>query len=220
MWDGTVGETEGINFDLEELYGFRGGSGYYTNRFQLDYRTSLGNGDVIYYDDLAWYTDCSLDYNTALEIEDFSDDSATVGYWSNNPENWATVGVNDDGKLAVKATETVAWGSRATAVLQNMGVWGKNAVALAYDVDVSEITHELTMYTRFYQTKSDGTESYAPWGNDIYLYGKDGTLKTVTVGTTSDNYAAGVGLPLGFNGTVIIPVESSLTKYVVFSEVL
>lgn len=208
MWSGTVGEN-GIGADISRVLGGSStGSSYVQNQFVF-IPQNIASGDIIYYDDFEWHLENPLvKYNTALEIEDFSDDSATIGYWSNNPENWANIGVNESGKLAVTATETVTWGSRATAVLQNMGAWGKNAVALAYDIDVSEIDHELTMYTRLYETNSNGTDAYAPWGNDVYLYGKDGTLQTVTVGTTSDNYAAGIGLPKGFNGTVIIPVES------------
>ncbi len=223
MWSGEVYDSaagtgdEGIAFDIAKLPN-RSGNGYYTSRLMMDFRTVLNANDYVYYDDFEWLIDNPLSgvYTTALMAEDFSDaESATVGGWSNNPENWATIAVNKDGKLEVSAlpadeddsTANVTWGSRQTVTVGNLKSWAQNATAFAYDLDLSEIEGRgLTLYHRFYETGSNGSVAFAPWGNTVYLYGEDGKLTTVTADKTEWN--AGVSIPQGFKGTVIIPVES------------
>ncbi len=213
MWSGTVG-TNGIGKDISLILGGAVATGTsYNQSHILVIPQNIANGDVIYYDDFEWHLANPLvKYNTALEIENFEDtelDSAT-GYWANKMTT--TPSITENGRFAVKSDTVEENGAYHTFQVKNVNAWPKNAKAFAFDVDFSEITeHNIRTALRFYNPDySNTTEKvFMPANGEIYAYGADGALSTLEIGEKADaNYCLDVGLPIGFKGTIVVPVES------------
>ncbi len=215
MYDSAIDELttdtgysiDGTEYNINKLYSVGSASSF----IGVQYRTNIAAESVIVYDDLKWLCDNPLaKYTTANTVEDFSDDSRATGGWGDfSPA--ATHSIKD-GKfqLSIPAKETeesTVSGGYYTFQLKKICTWNKAAKAFAFDLDLSEIPQQTYIRTRFYD-ESDSANAFAPWGGTIYYYGEDGSLKAETLGTSGTAYATNTYPPVGFKGTVVIPVES------------